>query len=175
MNLIINDISNNSTPSINSKDNNCQELKNIAYKTMLINGTDINPKHDKHNNTSKITKFLEVECNENKQETWSKLDRTQRIMRLNAYADTLQKRDDLSDTNLENLKKYFIKCLDRKSLIKSKEVTYSKDKNVIENIPHLIFNEELKSYILRKDDKHVSTIKSLPLDKKSKTKTIKIL
>jgi len=42
------------------------------------------------------------------------------------------------------------------------------------DIPHLLFDINARSFLLRKDDKHVSTVKSLPLDKKLKVKTIKI-
>lgn len=155
---------------------NCQELKNLAYKTMLLNGTDINPIYNDNNN-EKITNFLEKESRANKKESWCRLDKTQKINRLNIYAETIIKdKYELTENEITSLKKYFIKCLDRKNLSKSKEIIYNKDKNVIINIPCLEFNNENRSFILRKDDKHVSTLKSLPSDKKGKTKakTIKI-
>tara|TARA_B100001741_G_C16243707_1_gene455221 strand:- start:447 stop:629 length:183 start_codon:yes stop_codon:yes gene_type:complete len=58
--------------------------------------------------------------------------------------------------------------------MKTKEVIYDKENNKITNIPFLFFNIEERSYLLKKDDKHVSTIKSLPTDKRGKVKTIKI-
>lgn len=155
------------------KSDNCQELKNIAYKTMLMNGNDINPKYENKDNNIKISNFLENESCANKKETWSKLDKTQKIKHLNIYADLLKTKDNLSEEELSNLKKYFVRCLDRKCLLKTKEVIYDKD-NKIMNVPFLFFNEEQRNYILRKDDKHVSTIKSLPVNKNSKAKTIKI-
>ena len=66
----------------NKKNDHCQELKNIAYKTMLLNGNDINPKHNKSNSSLKISNFLEDELNANKKETWSKLDKTQKIIKI---------------------------------------------------------------------------------------------
>ena len=179
MNILVNDISN---IVINDKkikkSDNCQELKNIAYKTMLMNGTNINPKYDNENNTDnnniKISNFLENESTANKKETWSKLDKTQKIKHLNIYAESLKEKDILNDEELLNLKKYLIRCLDRKSLLKTKEVIYDKDNNKIINIPFLVFNDNQRSYTLKKDDKHVSTIKSLPLGKTGKVKTIKI-
>ena len=38
---------------------------------------------------------------------------------------------ELSIDELEELKKYLIKCLDRRSLSKSKEVIYDKEKNIM--------------------------------------------
>ena len=178
MNIITNDLSNtiidNKEDKKSKKSDNCQELKNIAYKTMLLNGTDINPKYESQSNNLKISNFLESESSANKKETWSKLDKTQKIKHLNKYADTLQDKDNLTDTELLTLKKYIIRCLDRKCLLKTKELLYDKDNNKIINIPYLHFNEKERNYILKKDDKHVSTIKSLPGAKSGKAKTIKI-
>ena len=152
------------------KSDSCQELKNIAYKTMLLNGNDINPIYEDISNSLKVTTFLDSESNANKQETWAKLDKTQKIKRLNTYAEVLKSKHELSDTEFVDLKKYFIRCLDRKNLMKTKEVNYEKDKHVILSIPNLHFNDDSRTFILRKDDKHVSTIKSLPADKRTKVK-----
>lgn len=179
MNIITNDLSNNiisdKEDKKSKKSDNCQELKNIAYKTMLLNGTDINPKYNNEsNNNLKISNYLESESSANKKETWSKLDKTQKIKHLNMYAESLKEVDNLNEDEILNLKKYFVRCLDRKCLLKTKEVIYDKDNNKILNVPFLFFNEETRNYILRKDDKHVSTIKSLPTSKTGKAKTIKI-
>ena len=177
MNIITNDLSiiSDKEDKKSKKSDNCQELKNIAYKTMLLNGTDINPKYNNEsNNNLKISNFLESESTANKKETWSKLDKTQKIKYLNMYAESLKEVDNLNEDEILNLKNYFVRCLDRKCLLKTKEVIYDKDINKILNVPFLFFNEETRSYILRKDDKHVSTIKSLPTSKTGKAKTIKI-
>lgn len=159
------------------RSDNCQELKNIAYKTMLLNGNDINPKHQDMSDTNnlKISNFLTNESKANKKETWSKLDKTQKIIHLNNYADFLTEQNNQTEEQNQILKKYLIRSLDRKCLIKTKEVIYDKENNKIINIPFLFFVEDKQVYILKKDDKHVSTIKSLPTEKKGKPKTIKIL
>ena len=184
MELIINDISLNRLDKEldkelekekKEKSDKCQELKNIAYKTMLLNGNDINPTYENHNNNQKISYFLDNESSANKHETWTKLDKTQKILKINNYTTILKEKYSLSDNEIETVKKYFIKCLDRKNLMKSKDVVYCKEKNAIENIPLLFFNEDTRIFVLKKDDKHVSTVKSLPPDKKSKARTIKIL
>ena len=89
MNIITNDLSNNiiinKEDKKSKKSDNCQELKNIAYKTMLLNGTDIHPKYNnnENNNNLKISNFLENESSANKKETWAKLDKTQKIKDIN--------------------------------------------------------------------------------------------
>jgi len=157
------------------KTDNCQELKNIAYKTMLQNGNNIICETKNVSNDEKITYFLENESHANKQETWSKLDKTQKLIRLNNFIDNiLKQKHNLSETECINGKKYLQKCIERKNLQKTKEIVYNKKDNFIENIPFLQFIESSRTFILKKDDKHISTIKSLPPDKKSKVKTLKI-
>lgn len=160
----------------NKKTDSCQELKNIAYKTMLQNGNNNFIKESKNvSNNEKISNFLENESHANKNEIWSKLDKTQKIMKLNNYVDNILKiKYNLSEANCNNAKIYLQKCIERKNLQKTKDIIYNKEKNIIENIPYLHYIESNNSFILRKDDKHVSTIKSLPPDKKSKIKTLKI-
>ena len=38
--------------------NNCQELKNITYKTMLLNGNDLNSKTDENIDNIGLINFL---------------------------------------------------------------------------------------------------------------------
>ena len=53
----------------------CLELKNIKYKTMLLNGNPLQETKSS-NDLSNLEKFLENEQNNNKIEPWSKLDKT---------------------------------------------------------------------------------------------------
>lgn len=157
------------------KTDNCQELKNIAYKTMLQNGNNIITETKNVSNDEKISTFLESESHANKQESWTKLDKTQKLMRLNNYVDNiLREKHNLSENEMTNAKKYLQKCIERKNLQKTKEITYNKQENFIENIPYLQFIEASRTFILKKDDKHISTVKCLPPDKKTKVKTLKI-
>ena len=159
----------------NEKTDNCQELKNIAYKTMLQNGNNIISETKNVSNDEKISTFLESESHANKQESWTKLDKTQKFMRLNNYVDNiLREKHNLSENEVNNTKKYLQKCIERKNLQKTKEITYNKQENFIENIPYLQFIETSRTFILKKDDKHISTVKCLPPDKKTKVKTLKI-
>jgi hypothetical protein len=56
----------------------CQELKNIKYKSMLLSGqnTVLNPTQ----NSSSIDKILENESSLNKKEPWNKLDKTIKVL-----------------------------------------------------------------------------------------------
>jgi hypothetical protein len=161
------------TKETKNKDDYCKELKNIAYKTMLLNGQEIVPEI---NNTSNniLSNFLENESCANKKENWSKLDKTQKIKKLITHIDNLQKKYKLSDDETSKCHKYLLKCLERKALSKVKDVIYDKETGLISEIPNLHFDSIERVFILKKDDKHVSTVKCLPLETKSKAKTIKI-
>ena len=161
--------------SSNSQESSCKELKNLAYKTMLLNGNNIIPVYEDVSNNVKISNFLEKDMSANQKVIWSKLDKTQKIIKLEIYIqEILKKNYNLNQEEIKNCKNYLIRCLDRKNLVKTKEVVYDKDCGVIKNIPNLVFETKNRTFILKKDDKHISTIKSLPNDKKPKAKTIKI-
>ena len=69
-----------------SNTNECQELKNIKYKTMLLSGTstDITPSVG-NTDTTDVDILLDKERNMNKKEPWSKLDKTVKIRKLDDY------------------------------------------------------------------------------------------
>tara|TARA_B100000035_G_scaffold305590_1_gene306600 strand:- start:4055 stop:4579 length:525 start_codon:yes stop_codon:yes gene_type:complete len=158
----------------NKKIDQCQELKNIEYKTMLLNGTSLMSKKDSNNNIDKITNFLENESDANKKEPWIKLDKTQKIKKLNDYINKLSNDYNLTSEENKNFQQLLMRYFERKNLTKAKDVSYNKETGIILNIPNLFFNENTRNFYFKKDDKHVSTVKSLPPDKKSKTKTLKI-
>ena len=114
MNIMTNELSNSiisdKEDKKSKKSDNCQELKNIAYKTMLLNGTDINPKYNNEsNNNLKISNFLESESSANKKETWSKLDKTQKIKYLNRNNKNVVKVRVKMDKNKKGFAKDFFR------------------------------------------------------------------
>ena len=170
-----------SNPKNNISDKNkkektdyCKELKNIAYKTMLLNGHEIVPDVNNTNNNT-LSKYLEDETSANQKENWSKLDKTQKVKKLLNHVELLEKKYTLSDEEVNKCKKYLLKCLERKALSKVKDVIYDKDKGIINSIPNLQFDNTNRVFALKKDEKHISTVKCLPQENKSKTRTIKIL
>ena len=152
----------------------CKELKNIAYKTMLLNGNEIVPDVNNTNNNT-LSKYLQDETCANQKENWSKLDKTQKVKKLIHHVEVLEKKFTLNEDEANKCKKYLLKCLERKALTKVKDVHYDKDKGVISDIPNLHFDIINRVFALKKDEKHISTVKCLPQENKSKAKTIKIL
>ena len=68
------------------KTDECLELKNIKYKTMLLSGTPLQETKSS-NDLSNLDKFLEDEKNNNKNEPWCKLDKTIKTKKLLEFVD----------------------------------------------------------------------------------------
>jgi len=143
------------------KKEECIELKNIKYKTMLINGTVIQ-EIKSSNDLSNLEKFLEDNKTKNQNEPWSKLDKTVKTKKLIAFAENYSKEKNY-DSEDESLLIAFLKdSLDKKRLQRIKDVDYDKTTGEIKDIPALHYNKATKHFTLKNMDKRLSTLKSLP-------------
>ncbi len=138
----------------------CQELKNIKYKTMLLNGVPIKETKSS-NDLSNLEKFLENEKNNNIIEPWCKLNKTIKTKKLQEYVDTYKEENNLSKEESELLSTFLKECLDRKKLQRVKDVIYDKENGIIKDIPALCYMKTTKHFTLKNIDKRVSTLKSL--------------
>jgi hypothetical protein len=140
--------------------NDCKELKTIKYKTMLLSGSsEINP--NVKDNSSNIDMILEKECNYNKSEPWSKLDKTVKMNKLNDYVNSLGKEHKLTVAEMKNTKKDLHAALDKKQLQRVKDINYDRENGIINNIPNLHFNKTTRKFTMKRSDKQISTLKSL--------------
>jgi hypothetical protein len=113
-------------------------------------------------NYSTIDSLLEKEKQHNKTETWNKLDKTVKIQKMHIFAEKYGKENNLPVKDIKSLKSFFIDCLEKNKLQKTKEVNYDKEKREIISIPSLFFNTTSRSYTLKiVDNKRISTLKSL--------------
>ena len=148
----------------------CLELKNIKYKTMLLNN---NVNFKTMENTNDIDSFLKKERESLKGRTWSKLSSATKLQQLIQYSDKYSKENNLSSSENEQLTKYLIESMEKKKLQRVKDVNYDIKNGVILNIHGLSYNTTRKRFTLKNRDKKTSTLKSLPPLKKSKDKTKK--
>jgi hypothetical protein len=148
----------------------CIELKNIKYKTMLINGVSLN--ESKASQTiHNLDKFLENEKNSNENEPWCKLNKTIKIKKFTEYVTEIYKKNNtLDDNECDNLIVFLKDCLDRKKLQRIKDVLYDKENGIIKDIPSLTYIRATKHFTLKNIEKRISTIKSLPQNKSNKNK-----
>jgi hypothetical protein len=138
----------------------CLELKNIKYKTMLLSGAPLK-ETKQSNNLTNLDKFLEDEKNTNNAEPWCKLDKTIKTKKMIEFVE-LYKTENKLDTDEEKLLMAFLKdCLDRKKLQRVKDVIYDKTAGIIKEIPALSYTKSSKHFTLKNLEKRVSTLKSL--------------
>ena len=142
----------------------CQELKNIKYKTMLLNG---NPLHEtkSSNDMSNLEKFLENEKNNNNNEPWCKLNKTSKTRKLIEFVEVYKKEKNLDENECKLLVEFFKESLDRKKLQRVKDVVYDKLNGTVKEIPALTYVKSCKHFTLKNIDKRVSTLKSLSVKK----------
>lgn len=145
----------------------CLELKNIKYKTMLMN----NIQSSKEPDVTNIESFLEKEKSINKKQHWSKLSKLSKKNKILDYCEEYSSKQNLTDNQKQELKDFLIKALERKKLQRVKDVIYDLETQTIINIPTLTLNKQTNKYTLKNLDKKVSTLKSLaPRKNKNKNK-----
>ena len=114
------------------------------------------------NNYNEIDRLLEKEKQRNKSDNWNKIDKTVKIQKLHQFAERYGKEHGYPAKDIKLLKAFFIECLEKNKLQKTKDVSYDKDKQEIDAIPALHFNQATHNFTLRIiDTKRVSTLKSL--------------
>uniref|UniRef100_A0A6C0DJ07 Uncharacterized protein n=1 Tax=viral metagenome TaxID=1070528 RepID=A0A6C0DJ07_9ZZZZ len=150
------------------KEEECIELKNIKYKTMLLNGNPI-VETKSSNNLSNLDKFLEEEKNNSKNEPWSKLNKTIKTQKILSYVESYKKEKKMNEEEEKLLISFLKDCLDKKRLTRVKDVVYDKVTGNIKEIPALFYNKSTKHFTLKNLDKRVSTLKSLPSNKHKKS------
>ena len=142
----------------------CQELKNIKYKTMLLNGNPLQETKSS-NDLSNLEKFLENEKNNNNNEPWCKLNKTVKTKKLIYFVDVYKKDKNLNEEESKLLVTFLKDCIDRKKLQRVKDVSYDKSNGTIKEIPALTYIKSTKHFTLKNIDKRVSTLKSLSVKK----------
>jgi len=117
---------------------------------------------DTEANYQSIDDLLDKEKLHNKTEIWIKLDKTIKIQKLHQFAEKYGKDHTLPVKDIKALKMFFVSCLEKNKLNKTKDVLYNKETSEITSIPALHFNQTTRSFTLKiTDPKRVSTLKSL--------------
>lgn len=136
------------------------EIKN-KYKNVLSNQTQSSSESNEMNYNT-IDALLEKEKQNNKNENWNKLEKSLRIQKLHIFAEKYGRENGMPVKDIKMLKTFFIDCLEKNKLQKSKDVNYDKDSKEIISIPALHFNVTNRNFTLKiVDAKRVSTLKSL--------------
>ena len=153
------------------KKDDCIELKNIKYQTMLINNnikvTDISTTH-----VDSINMFLSQEKEHNIKQPWSKLGNGTKLKKINIFINEIyNEKNKFNKIQQKNLQNYLKKCMERKKLQRARDVNYDINNGKIINIPGLLYNKNNNKFTLKNINKIGSTLKNLA--PKNKKKTIK--
>lgn len=109
-----------------------------------------------------VDHILENETQQNKIESWNKLNKTTKIQKLSDYADKYGCEHNYSGEEIQKLKYFFVESLERGKLLKTKEVNYNKNLQQIIDIQGLFYHSTTHKFTLKiMDAKRVSTLKSL--------------
>ena len=142
------------------KEEECLELKNIMYKTMLLNGNPLQETKSEKD-LSNLDKFLENEKNVNVNEPWCKLNKTIKTKKLLEFVEKYKSDNNLDLEEVKLLTSFLKDCIDRKKLQRVKDVVYDKTNGSIKEIPALAYTKTNKHFTLKNIDKRISTLKSL--------------
>lgn len=150
----------------------CIELKHLKYKSMVQGGTrkDIGgrPKSDSINT---LDKYLEDTTASNNAGRWNRLDKTIKLQKMSEFADLYAAENKYTDEDKASLMAYLRDCLDKKKLIRVKDVDYDNEEDRLIAIPGLQYNKTSKKHTIKNaDSKRMSVLKSLPQRKTVKLK-----
>jgi len=151
-------LNNTNNTNINEE---CVELRNIKYKSMILNGIQWPDSNINSNNMTNLDLFLENEKNNNINEPWSKLDKTLKIKKLLTYAENYKNEKSLNDEEYNQFISFLKDCLDRKKFQRVKDVIYDKTTGLVKEIPGLFHNKQKNHFTIKNLEKRVSTSKSL--------------
>jgi hypothetical protein len=128
-------------------------------------------------NVKNVDSFLEKETKKNKTDTWNKIDKTSKIKQLNEYVDKiiLTEYENVTEEERSELKKYLELSLDKKKLQCVKDVSYDKLTGKIKGIPNLHFNPATRKFTIKRNEKRVSTLKSLGTGQQKSKKKVQSL
>ena len=152
----------------------CHELQNIKYQTMLLNGNSKSKQiaPEKRDDILKVEQFLEKEQELNIQKPWNKLGKATKLKRIAEFVIDYSSEHNLSTIQSKSLNSYLLKCLERKKLNRQKDVVYDIKLQKIKMIPNLSFHKN--KFTLKRHDKKSSSLNLTPHNnKKNKTKSNK--
>lgn len=131
-------------------------LKNINYQNLLVNKT-INIEGDKeHDEIGDIIEKQSYDYNK----PWNRLEKFQKLEKLREYSTDYIEKNQLENEKQELLFKYLQDNLNRKKLLKQKEVIYDIETQKIKEIPNLQFMKANNRFTI-KNVKKSSTVKNI--------------
>ena len=162
------------TAKKNTVKEECVELRNMKYKSMLLKKTNTK-QLTKCNSNVDIDSFLEKERTHNKEEQWAKLDKSMKISKITIFVESYSTENNLNEKDKTFLHDFLLYCLEQKKLTKTKDVVYDKVNGTITSIPCLLYTPTLgKKFTLKRCEKRPSTLSSLAPKSKASKKPVTV-
>ena len=161
-------------PSEIKETNECLELKHIQYKSMIQTGVPCSMEYGEDNieRLNNLEKFLETKPEGGDATGWNKLDMTLKMQKVNEFVNVYKEDHSLDESEADELSKYIRSCLDKKKLIRVKDVDYDVINGKLVGIPGLHYNKTSKKYTIKNADaKKNSILSRLPQKKRTLKKT----
>jgi|TARA_Y100000389_G_scaffold42190_1_gene36888 hypothetical protein len=149
----------------------CVELKNIKYKTMLLSPENVEVDYKTKQNLINLDDLIKQDKLHTDNLPWSKLNKTMKLGKLNEFVEKYSKTHDMNCNEKNDLIKLLHDSLNKKLLQKAKDISYDKNDGTIKNIPNLVFNKNSRKHTLKNNEKKTSALKSLA--PKNRPKTVK--
>ena len=136
----------------------CAELKNLNYKSMLLTGKPL--KETRSNNSlDNLEAFLENEKQCGPADAWCKLNKATKLNKLTEYAVGYVEANEMTADEHALLIAFFKDCLERKKLQRVKDVNYDKTVGVVKDVNALVYANG--RFMLKNIDKRASALSSL--------------
>lgn len=136
---------------------NCKEYQALKYKTMITTGTNIEKKILNETSEDQINSFLEKEIQRNKNQSWNKLTKTDKLKKLRDYIhNDIPDKYSLNSDEIVQARRFILNLLERKKINKNNEVTYDEVNGKISDIPAIEFSETSRKFIINKNIQNLS-------------------
>jgi hypothetical protein len=112
----------------------------------------------------RIERYLEREKQQNKMESWTKLDKIVKSTKLRQFVQKIAPEQNMSMDQCQRLESFLLDALEQRTkLQKSKDIVYNKDLQAIVDIPGLVFPKTMDEEYSwsNTDQKRLSTLKFL--------------
>jgi hypothetical protein len=144
--------------------NDCIELENIKYQTMLLNSNSniVSVTTD----TKNIDEILNQEMESNKKMQWNKLNKSNKLVLLKSFSSDHCKDKNYNKEIEDILIDFLTVSLERKRITKIKDIIYDTKSGVIKDIPNLSFDPIKNKFTLRCNKKNITQKKTNITQKK---------
>ena len=119
------------------------------------------PRDEPLHDASSVDHILETESASRAEKPWQRLNMTDRVAKLRAFAAAYCDKHELGQAERSDLERTLLAGLERRRLTGARDVVYDAQTGILTSIPCLCHQPQAKRFTLKRSDRRVSTLKSL--------------